>query len=233
MIPSFKGSFGILKIILLLSTSTLVAEQLKVKAFDGKNWEDIQTIETDVMGYKDKLKVQSAINNSKLFIRLIIKQKKPSLKHRPWVLENEKFVVGSQQEDSLLLRLSQKGKKLQDAWFWGANRTQWGFADDGFFLAGDYKKDSGKGPWMLNLRRETLHQNRSRYLEQAVDGSRGDVEVKASYQNNAWELIFKRSLSSVNKDDLSLTKEIEISFSKNESFEESKNLVLLIKEMIN
>ena len=115
--------------LLLISFTFLIgfsvtAFEMKVVEFDGRNWDNIQAIDLSVKGYERDLKIQVAKSEQKVFFRVRIPQKEPSLKHRPWVLKNEKFVVGKQHEDSLVLRFSQSDKSIEDLWFWGANRTQ-------------------------------------------------------------------------------------------------------------
>ncbi|WDE96572.1 hypothetical protein PQO03_01145 [Lentisphaera profundi] len=201
-------------LLLFFLGSILFGADIKVADFDGRDWSKVAVHQMKVDGYKELLKLQCAIHKEKLSIRVRIPQENPSMKHRPWVLKDEKFVVGKQLEDSLALRFSQKGKEIQDLWFWGANRTQWGVADDGFFKDKKYFSDGGKGPWKLNLELGSFHQNRNRYLEQKSQGSRSDVSVKSDYKEGAWELVFSRSIRTINKDDLSFDSLLELTVSK-------------------
>jgi hypothetical protein len=200
--------------LLLLFGLSLPGQELKVGKFDGKDWAGIAHAESKIQAYEDTVKIQMAIHGEHLYVRVRIPQKEASLKHRPWVLKDEKFVVGKQIEDSLVLHFSQKGKKTQDLWFWGANRTQWGFADDGFLKEGKYSPDLGKGPWKLNLKLDTLHQNRSRYQQATSTESRSDIKVRAKHEKGEWQLVFSRLLYTGNDDDLNLKAEFSVSLSK-------------------
>ncbi len=222
---------GLLLLNVLLFISVLSSAELKVQSFDGVDWSKFSATETKVVGYEKSLKVQVAVDGERLYVRVRIQQKEPNLKHRPWVLKDEKFVVGKQLEDRLFLCFSQKDKKVQDLWFWGANRTQWGFADDGFLKAGKYSPDSGKSPWKLNLNLDTLHQNRNRYLSQEASASRTDVKVSAKYLNGEWSLVFSRLLNTGNDDDLNLMSKFSLSLSKDLNSPQSEALSISISEL--
>jgi len=222
--------FQVSVFLLMMWVFTLSATELRIGNFDGKNWSGVPQALVKVPAHEEELKVQLGLNEGRLFLCVRIPQKEVNLKHRPWVLKDEKFVVGKQLEDSLALRFSQEGKEIQDLWFWGANRTQWGFADDGFFKDGKYSPDAGKGPWKLNLSLESLHRNRSRYLQAKPSASRSDVKVQAKYLAGEWELIFVRALKSEHEDDLVLTKNFSLSLSKDQKSQSSKLIKVSFNE---
>ncbi len=174
------------------------------RAIEAQAWQGVTKLEVS-----QELAFQARIWDDRLYIKLRSKQNSLRDWHRPWILKDEKFVVGKQVEDFFSLTFD-GGKSIKDLWYWGANRNQWGFADDRKISEGLESPDKGLAPWRLNLQAWQIRQNPSRYLKQEPSESRADVMVQAQFSKGILELEFSRSLRSQNDDDLSLLGDVKL-----------------------